>query len=100
MLEYVASIMDVGGNLPMFGDADDGYVVRLDPRADFCRYRSLLATGAVLFGRPEFKAKAGALDDKSRWLLGAGAEARFAAIDAAAARLPVRRAFPDGGCYI
>ncbi len=100
MLEYLASIMDAGGNVPMFGDADDGYVVRLDPRDDFCRYRSLLATGAVLFGRPEFKAKAGVLDDKTRWLLGADAQAAFDRIDAADAKLPVRRVFPEGGYYI
>jgi hypothetical protein len=100
MLAYLASIIDVGGNVPMFGDADDGYVVRLDPRAQFCRFHSLLATGAVVFGRGDFKAKAGALDDKTRWLFGAAAEARFAAIDASGATLPVRRDFPDGGYYI
>jgi hypothetical protein len=100
MLVYLASIIDAGGNVPMFGDADDGYVVRLDPRAGFCRYRSLLATGAVLFGRGDLKAKASALDDKTRWLLGREAAARFEAIDTADARLPIRREFPDGGYYI
>ena len=100
MLEYLASIMDVAGNLPMFGDADDGCVARLDPRRDFCRYRSLLATGAVLFGRAEFKAKAGALDDKTRWLLGAEADAAFDRLDTTGAKLPVRREFPDGGYWI
>jgi hypothetical protein len=100
MLEYLASIMDAGGNVPMIGDADDGYVVRLDPRAGFCRYRSLLATGALLFGRDDFKAKAGALDDKTRWLLGAAAEEGYEAIDASRPTLPVRHAFPDGGYYI
>jgi heparinase II/III-like protein len=100
MLEYLASIMDAGGNVPMIGDADDGYVVKLSQAAGFCPYRSLLATGAVLFARPEFKAKAGALDDKTRWLLGDDAERRFAAVDAAQARLPVRTAFPEGGYRI
>jgi hypothetical protein len=100
MLVYVASIIDVGGNVPMFGDADDGYVVRLDPRDGFCRFRSLLATGAILFGRGDFKAKAGPLDDKTRWLFGAAADARYEAIDAAGAKLPIRRDFPDGGYYI
>lgn len=100
MLEYLASIMDVGGNVPMFGDADDGEVAHLAQDEGFCRYRSLLATGAVLFGRREFKAKAGILDDKTRWLLGADAEAAFRALPTARARLPVRRAFPDGGYYI
>src|SRR5206468_10946385 len=58
---FLASIMDAGGNVPMIGDADDGFAVRLDPRKDFCRYRSLLATGALLFGGGDFKAKARAL---------------------------------------
>ena len=98
MLDYVASIMDCGGNLPMFGDADDGAVVRLaqDPR--FCPYRSLLATGAIVFGRGDFKAKAGPLDDKTRWLIGAEADSRFDAQQAVPRH--VRQAFRDGGCYI
>jgi len=86
--------------VPMFGDADDGYVVKLDPRRGFSRFHSLLATGALLFGRGDFKAKAGTLDDKTRWLLGAGADADYAALDGTGAQLPVRRAFPDGGYYI
>jgi len=91
--------MDVAGNVPMVGDSDDALVARLDPRSDFDRYRSLLATGAVLFRRADFKAKAGRLDDKTRWLLGPQAQEVFDCIPAGA-RLPVRRDFPDGGYYI
>ncbi|MDD5250629.1 MAG: heparinase II/III-family protein, partial [Rhodocyclaceae bacterium] len=93
-------IMDAGGNLPMFGDDDDGAVVNLTAGGNGCRYRSLLATGALLFGRGDFKAKAGALDDKTAWLLGAGAAQAYRALPTAGAVLPVRRAFPDGGYYI
>jgi hypothetical protein len=100
MLEYLASIMDVAGHVPMFGDADDGYAVRLSQEPDFCPYRSLLATGAILFGRGDFKAKAGRLDDKTRWLFGADAERDYDALPAEPQALPVRRAFPDGGYYI
>jgi len=100
MLVYLASIMDSGGNVPTFGDADDGLAARLDPHPGFCRYRSLLATGALLFGRGDFKAKARTLDDKTRWLFGAGASEAFNSIDTADARLPIRRDFPDGGYYI
>jgi len=98
MLEYLASIMDAGGNVPMFGDADDGAVVRLAQGAPFCPYRSQLATGAILFSRGDFKAKAGALDDQSRWLLGGTADARFDARPVVSR--PVRQVFRDGGCYI
>jgi hypothetical protein len=100
MLDYLASIMDVNGNVPMIGDADDGRVLRLAPEAGFSPYRSLLATGAIVFRSGEFKRKAGALDDKTRWLVGAEADALFDAQDAATARLPLRQAFPVGGYYI
>jgi hypothetical protein len=63
-------------------------------------YRSLLATGAVLFDRPEFRVKAGGWDEKSRWLLGDAAVGRFESLDVSRARLPVHRAFPRGGYYV
>jgi hypothetical protein len=99
MLEFVAAVMDAGGHVPMLGDADDGLVVRFSREPDFCPFRSLLATGAVLFGRGNFKADAGRFDDKSRWLLGDQAEKSFHALPALAP-WPRRRAFPDGGYYI
>lgn len=120
MLEYLASIMDVAGNMPMIGDADDGYVVKLSQEPDFCPYRSLLATGAVLFDRPDFAVKAGRFDDKSRMLLGEEGESKFQELlkvrsskfevrreesreanpENTNYTLPVRRAFPEGGYYI
>jgi hypothetical protein len=100
MLEFLASIMDRGGNLPMFGDADDGRAVRLSQEARFCPYRSLLATGAVLFDRSDFAACAGGIDDKTRWLLGAAADARFAAAGAGTGCAPIRRAFAQGGYFV
>ncbi len=69
MLEFIASLMDAAGNVPMIGDADDGYVVRMSQASDFCVFRSLLATGAILFNRPDFAVKAGHLDDKTRMLI-------------------------------
>jgi Heparinase II/III-like protein/Heparinase II/III N-terminus len=101
MLEFTASIMDLSGNVPAFGDADDAVISRLDPDNEADVHRSLLATGAVLFARPEFKLKAGGFDDKSRWLLGDEAAERFAALQAPiATQLPIRRAFADAGYYI
>lgn len=108
MLDYLAAIMDGGGNLPMFGDSDDGVVARLaqgeGEGKGFCPYRSLLASGALLFRRADFKAKAGPLDDKTRWLF--SREGRIG-VDAAYADLPeshdggaARRTFPEGGYYI
>ena len=99
MLEFVAGIMDVGGNVPSIGDSDDGCVVKLSQEPDFCRYRSVLATGALLFNRDDLKARAGRLDDKTRWLIGERADARFDACDHAPYPR-ARRAFLDGGYYV
>lgn len=99
MLEYLASIMDFGGNVPMFGDADDGMVVRLAQGGGFCRYRSVLATGAFLFQRGDFWSKAGYVDDKTHWLLGLepGQKPPTRSLPTS---WPLRRAFPEGGYYI
>lgn len=95
MMEFMAALTDAAGNVPMIGDADDGYVVSLAPEPDFCPYRSLVATGARLFARADFSVKAGRLDAKTHWLLGeppppAGAPARF----------EPRREFREAGYYL
>jgi hypothetical protein len=99
MLDYLAAIIDAGGNLPMFGDSDDAVAVRLAVEDDFCPYRSLLASGAVLFQRGSFKALAGKLDDKTRWLLGRQADVVWQQLPSQPGP-PLKRAFPEGGYYI
>ena len=105
MLEFIHGLMDVAGNMPMIGDADDAALrLSCDPHCN--PYRALLASGAVLFGRADFAAKAGSFDDQSRWLLGDAAAATFAALLPPAGRpgktggVALRRTFPDGGYYI
>lgn len=100
MLEFLASIMDAGGNVPMIGDSDDGVVVRLAPGSEPLPYRALLAIGALLFRRGDFKAKAGRLSEEACWLAGENAAPAFHAIGETPRQLPVRRAFPIGGYYI
>lgn len=99
MLDYVHAIMDVAGTVPMIGDADDGFVVRLSQEPGFCPFRSLLATGAILFDRPEFAVKSRGLDDKTRFLLGGD---RWEAVSPKVGRASPapRRQFPDGGYYV
>lgn len=104
MIDFLACVMDVGGHVPMIGDADDGYVVRLQPESsagDLDNYRSLIATGAVVFDRADLARKAGQLDDKSRWLLGRRAQQKFGSL---VARAPRRytgtRAFPHSGYFL
>ncbi len=100
MLQYLASIMDAGGHVPNFGDADDAIIARLDAAEKVDVYRSLLATGAVLFDCAEFKFKAGAIDDKTRWLLGDAAAGKYPSIDMSSVSLPMRRDFSQSGYYV
>jgi hypothetical protein len=100
MTDFIGCIMDVGGNVPMFGDADDGAFVRLAPQAGASPFRSALGIGALLFKRGDFKLKAKRIDDKARWLFGEQADEAFAALEPEATRLPLRQAFADGGYYI
>jgi hypothetical protein len=92
--------MDAGGNVPQFGDSDDQDITHLARGDRFCCYRSVLATGAILFRRGDFKLKAGRLDDKTRWLLGPKADAQYRELDAERTRLPLRQTFPEGGYYV
>ena len=100
MMLYLASVMDAGGNVPMIGDADDGYVVRLSQEESFCQYRSLLATGAVLFGRADLMRKAGAIDDKTRCLVGDEVDAVLKSLPERPESIQVQREFTDAGYYI
>jgi len=109
MLEFIASVMYAGGHVPMIGDSDDAQLVRFDPRRDADVYRSLLATGAVLFIRPDFARKAGQFDDKSRWMLGDEGAGKFASLLEPTPLVPATemtriretvRAFRIGGYYV
>lgn len=101
MLVFLASLADSGGNWPMIGDSDDAVMVRFSHGPGSSVYRSLLASGAVLFGRAGFAQLAARFDGKNRWLFGAEGEAEFQRLlaqPADGAALP--RAFPDGGYWV
>ena len=97
MLEFAGALAEGGEEPPAYGDADDGYVLDLGSRHDV---PSLLSTGAVLFGRADFKRWAGSLREATVWLLGPDARTAFAAVPVQA-EAPLRsRAFPDSGYYL
>ena len=100
LAEFVAALMDVAGHVPMIGDADDAQLVRMSHEPDWSPYRSLLASCALLFERPDFKHKAGRLDDKTRWLFGAHALVSWDRIGAADPAHAPRMTFPEGGYYL
>jgi hypothetical protein len=101
MIDFLASMTSFSGQLPMVGDADDGFVVRLAPEAGFSPHGSLIATGAVLFDRPDLAAKAGAADSKTVTLLGVNAVRRLARLKSRGrAGYRPRVQFSESGYYL
>ena len=97
MLEYLAAVTDVGGNVPMIGDADGGAVLDLDPAAVAPESEPLLAVGARLFRRADFAAKVHRPSDKPAWLL--GTRPRGEALSQSVTAEP-RRVFAHGGYFL
>jgi hypothetical protein len=73
MLDALA-VLSRDGTLPRFGDDDGGRV--FDPARNHAMHLTdPLSTGAILFGRGDFKKLAGGLREETLWLLGeAGVE--------------------------
>ena len=99
MLEFVAGMIEGGDEMSLFGDADDGYV--LDLGAAHGDFKSLLALGAVLFERADFKVLSGGLAEPVFWLLGTEGCRKYEALadDSGGDRL-ASRAFLDSGYYL
>jgi Heparinase II/III-like protein/Heparinase II/III N-terminus len=99
MLEFVGALSEGGRDLPMFGDSDDGYVLDLGEAPG--ETRGLLATGAVLFARPDFKRWSGGYVEPARWLLGRASRVEFDRLPATPPDEPLAsRAFAESGHYL
>jgi hypothetical protein len=86
------------GITPRFGDDDGGRV--FDGRRNRAEHLlDPLPTGAVLFGRGDFKRAAAGLREETVWLLGAEGAARFDELDETATELH-SVALPDSGTYV
>jgi hypothetical protein len=94
MTEFVDALLDVGGNVPMIGDADDGIVFALVPRERFDPFRELLAVSGVLFANARWRERAVGHERTARWLC----EGVAPLVHSDAAETPTR--FKAGGYYL
>ena len=98
MVEFVEAYTKPDGTVPLIGDADDGRVQKLGVQG-INDHRYLLAAGAVLFKRGDFKRASAGFSDEAFWLVGTQGADAFDAI--AAAQTPLEsKAFHAGGFYI
>jgi hypothetical protein len=97
MTEFLMDILLPDGSAPGFGDCDDarGIWCRSDAPRD---YRSLLALGAVVFGRSDFKSIAGEAAEELLWLYGESALDTFENMPAHPPE-HTSAAYPDTGYY-
>ncbi len=97
MFEFESAFCEGGENVPMFGDADDGYVLDLGSR--FGDFREMLAVAAVLCRRPEFKNRAGQFSEPAFWFLGPQGRRQFDEIPIQPSGF-FSRALPESGYYL
>ena len=98
LLDQVMYLTQPDGCTPLLGDDDGGRLVVLDDRAP-SDFRAALATGAVLFHRPDYRYVAGEGAEETVWLLGCAGLRAFDALEPAPPAA-TSRAFPDGGYYV
>lgn len=94
MLEFIARLSDAGAP-PMFGDADDGYVLDLGGRAS---PHSVLALGAAVLERPDLLPAADACEP-AFWILGERWRDLLPRTDAAPRPLRSQK-FEDTGLFL
>lgn len=99
MFDFVATLAEGGDGLPMFGDGDDGYVLDLGQGTD--RVGGLLAIGAALWDRSDFRTLASGSCEAVLWSLGRDAYERLVSTDRKAwdGRLS-SKAFRQTGYYV
>jgi Heparinase II/III-like protein/Heparinase II/III N-terminus len=99
MCECVSALVQGGDQPPMFGDADDGYV--LDLGGERSDPRSLLTVGAAIFRRSDFKAASRGYHEWAYWLLGDDGKKAYDDTAVSASDHTLRsRALPDSGYYL
>ena len=77
MAFYLNNLLDKNGNYAMYGDGDDGFVLRTDKETYFNNFISQLNSFALLFKEPLLKRSGFLLDEKSKLLFGKNAEEDF-----------------------
>lgn len=80
MANYMNAMLDVNFNYPMYGDGDDGFVLRPDAGGHFNNFKSLLVSFATYFGASSFKRAGLVWDEKNEVLFGSAGREKFDAL--------------------
>ncbi len=80
MARYLNVMLDVKYNYPMYGDGDDGFLLRPDSGGHFNNFRSLLTAFATYFKDSSLKRSDAAWDDKNQLIFDHEGKASFDAL--------------------
>lgn len=98
MLDYIFRLMDQRGNIPFYGDEDDGKVVFFDqPPPD--NFHSLLTSGVILFRNAAWKSQSLGMDNKNLVLFGEAGRQVFERVEAKPSA-PTSCFYPSEGHFI
>ncbi|MCL4102637.1 alginate lyase family protein [Fibrobacter sp. HC4] len=82
MARYLNAMLDVNYNYPMYGDGDDGFLLRPDAGGHFNNFRSLLTSFATYFADASLKRSDLSWDDKNQLIFDNQGKAAFDALNA------------------
>ena len=99
MLDVVFGTLMPDGTVPPWGDASSGHALVLGPGRAFWDARPLLAGGAALFDRPDWKYVSGSFPCEMVLLQGARGLLAWQQLEARPPEQP-SRAFSKGGIYV
>ena len=83
MARYMNAFLDCNFNYPMYGDGDDGFVLRPDVGGRFNNFKSLLVSFATYFEDASLKRANNDWDEKNELLFGATGREKFESLTVA-----------------
>lgn len=97
MMDFLGNLAK-GGKPPLYGDCDDGYVLNLGNSPHDSS--ALLAVGATLFSRADFKALSGDAQEPLHWLFGKDGTTGFELLPSSSQKRLKSLALSNSGLYL
>lgn len=100
MAYYLNAMLDVKYNYPMYGDGDDGFLLRPDAGGHFNNFKSLLTAFATFFNDKALKRSDALWDDKNQLIFGDSGRGAFDSLEALGDNPDSNAFFAESGHYI
>lgn len=99
IFDYIYNLMDSKGNMPRYGDADDGRAFILETEPLFNNFRSLLISGVIIHKNGRWKSLLNGIDSKNLILFGEESIDKIEKVESINPELS-SSFYPDSGHFI